>query len=160
MRIRQNREFFNIAPSVALDIMRDIADLLEDAELAIYKDGVPVISKNKEEDKKIEAETKEKQKKAQKPPFKFHMIGLKVGDFVVFDPLNLPVKVASDNKIEYKGRLYSLSSFTANFLPENQQNASKAYQGPLYFSYQGKTLAKWREEKESSNDMGEDEEVL
>lgn len=26
LRIRQNREFFNIAPSVALDIMRDIAD--------------------------------------------------------------------------------------------------------------------------------------
>lgn len=39
LRIRQNREFFNIAPSVALDIMRDIADLLEDAELAVYVDG-------------------------------------------------------------------------------------------------------------------------
>ena len=36
LRIRQNREFFNIAPSVALDIMRDIADLLDDSELAVY----------------------------------------------------------------------------------------------------------------------------
>ena len=35
LRIRQNREFFNIAPAVALDIMRDMADLLDDAELAI-----------------------------------------------------------------------------------------------------------------------------
>lgn len=26
LRIRQNREFFNIAPAVALDIMRDMAD--------------------------------------------------------------------------------------------------------------------------------------
>ena len=35
LRIRQNREFFNIAPSVALDIMRDIADvlLLKDIEV-------------------------------------------------------------------------------------------------------------------------------
>lgn len=33
LRIRQNREFFNIAPSVALDIMRDIADLLDEVNL-------------------------------------------------------------------------------------------------------------------------------
>ena len=45
LRIRQNREFFNIAPSVALDIMRDIADLLEDAKLAVYVDGRPIITK-------------------------------------------------------------------------------------------------------------------
>ena len=101
LRIRQNREFFNIAPPVALDIMRDIADLLEDAELAVYVDGKPVISKSKEEDKKIEANGKESELRAQKPPFKFHMIGLKVGDTVFFDELNLPVTVASDDKVEY-----------------------------------------------------------
>ena len=83
LRIRQNREFFNIAPSVALDIMRDIADLLDDAELYVYVDGKPVVSKSKDEDKKIEAESKEKQRKTQKPPFKFHMIGLNVGDTIV-----------------------------------------------------------------------------
>ena len=55
LRIRQNREFFNIAPSVALDIMRDIADLLEDAELAVYVEGKPVVSSSKDEDKKINA---------------------------------------------------------------------------------------------------------
>ena len=37
LRIRQNREFFNIAPSVALDIMRDIADLLDDLAQALDK---------------------------------------------------------------------------------------------------------------------------
>lgn len=147
LRIRQNREFFNIAPSVALDIMRDIADLLDDAELSVYVDGKPIISKNKEEDKKIEAEYKEKQRKAQKPPFKFHMIGLNVGDTVIFDALQIPVKIASDDKIEYEGRLYSLSAFTANFLPEEKQNASGAYQGPKYFSYNGKTLNELRKEQ-------------
>lgn len=147
LRIRQNREFFNIAPSVALDIMRDIADLLDDAELSVYVDGKPIISKNKEEDKKIEAEYKEKQRKAQNPPFKFHMIGLNVGDTVIFDALQIPVKIASDDKIEYEGRLYSLSAFTANFLPEEKQNASGAYQGPKYFSYNGKTLNELRKEQ-------------
>lgn len=148
LRIRQNREFFNIAPSVALDIMRDIADLLDDAELTIYIDGKPVVSKNKEEDHKFEQENKEKQRKAPKPPFKFHMIGLNVGDTVTFDPLNLSVRVASDDKIEYDGRLYSLSAFTANFLPEKKLTASGTYQGPKYFSYQGKKLSDLRNEKE------------
>ena len=151
LRIRQNREFFNIAPSVALDIMRDMADLLDDAELYVYVDGKPVISKSKEEDKKIEAETKEKQRKAPKPPFKFHMIGLNVGDTVVFDELKIPVKVASDDKIEYEGRLYSLSTFTAEFLPEEKQNSSGAYQGPKYFSYNGKVLSELRKEFEKED---------
>ena len=146
LRIRQNREFFNIAPSVALDIMRDIADLLEDAELAVYVDGKPVISKSKEEDKKIEADSRANGYKAQKPAFKFHMIGLKVGDTVVFDELNLSVTVASDDKVEYQGRLWSLSAFTREFLPEDKQNASGAYQGPKYFSYNGKTLSELRKE--------------
>ena len=148
LRIRQNREFFNIAPSVALDIMRDIADLLDDAELYVYVDGKPVVSKSKDEDKKIEAESKEKQRKTQKPPFKFHMIGLNVGDTIVFDPLRMPVRIASDDKIEYDGRLYSLSAFTANILPEEKQNTSGAYQGPKYFSYNGKVLSELRKEKE------------
>lgn len=151
LRIRQNREFFNIAPSVALDIMRDMADLLDDAELYVYVDGKPVISKSKEEDKKFEAETKEKQRKAPKPPFKFHMIGLNVGDTVVFDELKIPVKVASDDKIEYEGRLYSLSTFTAEFLPEEKQNLSGAYQGPKYFSYNGKVLSELRKEFEKED---------
>lgn len=148
LRIRQNREFFNIPPSVALDIMRDMADLLDDAELYVYVDGKPVLSKSKDEDKKIEAESKERQGKAPKPAFKFHMIGLNVGDTIVFDPLQLPVKVASDDRIEYEGRLYSLSAFTANFLPEEKQNPSGAYQGPKYFSYKGKVLSKLRKERE------------
>ena len=148
LRIRQNREFFNIAPSVALDIMRDIADLLDDAELYVYVDGKPVVSKSKDEDKKIEAESKEKQRKTQERPCKFHMIGLNVGDTIVFDPLRMPVRIASDDKIEYDGRLYSLSAFTANFLPEEKQNTSGAYQGPKYFSYNGKVLSELRKEKE------------
>ncbi len=148
LRIRQNREFFNIAPSVALDIMRDIADLLEDAELAVYVDGKPIVSSSKDEDKKIEAAGRDNVRRSQKPAFKFHMIGLKVGDTVVFDELNLPVTVASDDKVEYQGRLWSLSAFAREFLPEEKQNTSGAYQGPKYFSYKGKTLNELRKDSD------------
>lgn len=148
LRIRQNREFFNIAPSVALDIMRDIADLLEDAELAVYVDNKPVISSSKDEDKKINAANDSKKRKMMKPAFKFHMVGINVGDTIIFDAISLPVKVASDDKIEYEGRLWSLSAFTAEFLPEEMQNNSGAYQGPKYFSYNGKNLSQIRLENE------------
>lgn len=76
------------------------------------------------------------------------MIGLNVGDTIIFDALQIPVRIASDDKIEYDGRLYSLSAFTANFLPEEKQNTSGAYQGPKYFSYNGKVLSDLRKEKE------------
>ena len=112
----------------------------------IGKSSHPVDVRSKEEDKKIEANGKESELRAQKPPFKFHMIGLKVGDTVFFDELNLPVTVASDDKVEYQGRLWSLSAFAREFLPEEKQNTSGAYQGPKYFSYEGKTLWKLRME--------------
>lgn len=148
LRISQNCEFFNIAPSVSLDIMCDIADLLDDSELAVYVDGKSVISNSKAEDKKIEVDSKEKERKAQKPPFKFHMVGLKVGDTVVFDELNLPITIASDDKFEYQGRLWSLSALTREFLPEEKQITSGAYEGPKYFSYERWTLSELRKDKE------------
>lgn len=149
LRIRQNREFFNIAPDMALDIMRDIADILDDAELYVYVDGKPVESKSKEQDHSIASQEKEKQKRTNKPAFKFHMIGINIGETIIFDALNLPVKVASDDKIEYDGRLYSLSAFTGTFLPAEKQIPSGAYQGPKFFSYKGKVLNDLRKQHES-----------
>ncbi len=148
LRIRQNREFFNIAPAVALDIMRDTADLLDDAELAIYVDGKPVISQNKEQDDAIKNEEAEKKKRTARPAFKFHMVGINIGDTIIFDELDIPLKVATDDKVEYEGRLYSLSAFTGTFLPVEKQNTSGAYQGPKYFSFKGKVLADLRNEIE------------
>lgn len=52
LRIRDNREFFNVKPEVALDIFRDVADVLGDAEIeevhrkAIMGDS-PMVGKGK-----------------------------------------------------------------------------------------------------------------
>ena len=144
LRINQSREFFNVHPAQALDIFLDQATALDDAIVTKYENGkprqmYPVLEKSKEE----------KEKKPQRPPFDFSMVGLNVGDKVVFDALNLEVKVAGRNKVEYEGRLWSLSAFCGTYLPEHMHNASEAYQGPKYFSYQGKTLWEIRLEKES-----------
>lgn len=37
LRIRQNREFFNVAPQIALDIFKDIAQTIDDAVVTEYE---------------------------------------------------------------------------------------------------------------------------
>ena len=94
--------------------------------------------------------TKPKKRKTPEPPFKFSMIGLNPGDVVMFDSLHIEVSVASDNTISYNGKEYRLTTFCKEFLPEEMRIKSNAYQGPNYFSYQGKTLTKIRKEKKLS----------
>lgn len=143
-RIRQNREFFNLEPSLALEIMLDLAQLSPDAVVMKYENGEPhqVYPVMEVVIKQVE------KKKEQRPPFDFSMVGLTVGDEIIFDALHLPVKVAGKNKVEYDGRLWSLSAFCGTYLPEKMHNKSEAYQGPKYFSYKGKTLWNIRLEKE------------
>lgn len=141
LRIRQNREFFNVAPQVALDIFRDIASTIDDAEVTLYKDNKPI--------EELEDETSAK-REVKRPRFKFSMCGIEIGEQITFDPTGLKVKVASDDSIEYEGRIYKLSPFAGTFMPEEQRNTSGAYQGAKFFSYHGKVLDDIRKEKENN----------
>lgn len=143
LRIRQNREFFNVAPQVALDIFRDIASAIDDAELTLYEDNKPTVE--------TEHKTKEK-REVRRSRFKFSMCGIKIGEMVKFDPTGIMVKVATDDSVEYEDRIYKLSPFVGTFMPENQRNASGAYQGSKFFSYKGKVLDDIRKEHESDFD--------
>jgi hypothetical protein len=42
LRIRQNREFFNITPSEALNILKRMATMLDDAEIEEYENNLPI----------------------------------------------------------------------------------------------------------------------
>lgn len=140
LRIRQNREFFNISPEEALDIFRDIATTIDDAEVVEYEDNKPVAH-----DKKPAKSSSHEPRRGR---FKFSMIGVRVGEFVSFTPTGLEVKVASDDSVEYQGRIYKLSPFVGTFMPEELRNQSGAYQGAKYFTYKGKVLDDLRKEKE------------
>lgn len=139
LRIRQNREFFNVAPQLALDIFRDIASTIDDAEVILYEDSKPI-----SEDKHKEAQKRE----VKRARFKFSMCDIKIGELITFIPTGIQVKVASDDSIEYQGRIYKLSPFVGTFMPEEQRNTSGAYQGAKYFSYNGKVLDEIRKERE------------
>lgn len=152
LRIRQNREFFNVHPAQALDLLMDLASAFDDAVICKYVDGKPI--QVYPVDKATEPEVKRGEKKERdvhRKPFTFDMIGLSIGDKVRFDPLDLDLPIAGPNKIEYEGRLWTLSASCGTYLPEKMQNTSGAYQGPKYFSYGGKTLWKIRLETEENS---------
>ena len=79
LRIRQNREFFNVPPEVALDIFRDVASTLADAVITVYRDGKPL-----PDSLDTEQPPKSVPKKARRGRFKFSLAGIKIGEFVTF----------------------------------------------------------------------------
>ena len=91
---------------------------------------------------------KPKVKTERRPPFKFSMIGLKPGDTITFAPTGEMVRVSSENTIEYKHQIFTLSRYCKIYMPyEGSEN--REYQGPAHFTLNGKTLDVIRKEKES-----------
>ncbi|MBQ6533610.1 MAG: GIY-YIG nuclease family protein [Opitutales bacterium] len=138
LRIRQNREFFNVPPQVAFDIFKDIASTIEDAELIEYKTA----NTDSNDDNADECSHTKRER------FRFSMVGIKIGSKITFVPTGTVVKVVSDNTVEYKGRIYKLSPFAGTYMPKNKRNASNAYQGSKFFSFRGKILEDLRKEAE------------
>ena len=143
-RIRKNREFFNVAPSKALDLLKDITETIDDTENTADATGNPKSAPRNADADKASAETVS----ARRPPFEFRMAGVKIGEKVTFDPAKIEVVVADEKHVEYKGSRYTLTAFTKKFMPENRRDKSGAYQGPKYFSYHGKTLHELRRKRE------------
>lgn len=139
LRIRQNREFFNVSPQMALSILKDIATTLDDAVIMEYLNGQCVVNEE------TEGECASSKPRAR---FKFSMIGVPIGATVIFTPTGIEVKVSSDDQVEHEGRLYKLSPFVGTFMPENKRNASGAYQGAKYFTYNGELLANLRDKSD------------
>ena len=144
LRIRQNREFFNVAPQVALDILKDIAQAIDDAVITEYENNQPIKPEAKRADHGVRI--------VKRGRFKFRMDGIKIGEYVTFVPTGVAGKVASDDTVAYEGRIYKLSPFVGTFMPEDKRNTSGAYQGAKYFSYNGTVLDDLRKASEQCND--------
>ena len=145
LRIRQSREFFNIRPELALEILRDEAMLLDDAEIVLYEDNKPIVPKPEDPGRTAPTKTH-----PPRPRFKFSMVNIPIGSELTFVPTGVKVKVASDDQIEYDGRIYKLSPFVGTFMPDDKRNTSGAYQGAKYFTYKGKVLDDLRTEMENN----------
>lgn len=106
------------------------------------------------QEKKSETKPKANQSDSKmRPPFQFDMVGLVKGDTIIFNPTSVEVAVVDNKNISYKGKTYTLSGFCKKFMPEKMRITSDAYQGPKFFSHQGKTLWKIRLEKENEIEL-------
>jgi len=128
LRINKNREFFNIAPDKAYEILVDISLLLDDAIVKLFGDNVEV------------SNTIAGRKAGE--IFDFYSRGLKDGDEVEFiEDHNFKAIVAGTRTVLFEGEIWYLSPLTREiFTRLNKVNSSGAYQGPAYFSYKGKRL--------------------
>lgn len=132
-KVTPNKEFFQIPPSKALEILKTLAKSDKDAEFYV-KDEIL------------------QQHKQQSAPFRFSMVDIKPGAKLIFEPSKIEVVVTDhkqNNRIEYNDKSYTLSGFCKEFMPEIKRNKSNAYQGPAYFSYNGCLLVRLREQMEN-----------
>ena len=77
------------------------------------------------------------------------MCDIKTGEKIIFEPCFLEVTVADDLHVEYQGEKYRLSAFAKKYMPAAKRTPSDAYQGSLYFSYNGQILEDIRKKKEN-----------
>ena len=150
LRIRQNREFFNVEPAKALELLRDCAMVLDDAEFYVSDNASDCPKKVRKEQHNNKGNTTITRHKTREN-FKFSLINIAIGETVVFTPTNIEVKVADDDKVEFEGRLYKLSPFVGTFMPIEKRNSSGAYQGAKYFTYKGEVLDDIRKRLESGD---------
>lgn len=136
-RIRQNREFFNATPEQAKALLKMV-------EVMGGKDVTPkeVIAET-EQDKQALNSAKQKRKR-----FNFEMINLAPGTVLEFVKDNtITCEVHDDTKVKFRNEITSISNAADIVLREMGYDWA-AVQGPIWWSYQGKTLRDLRREYE------------
>ena len=136
-RIRQNREFFNATPEQAKALLKMV-------EFMGGKDVTPkeVIAES-EQDKQALNSAKQKRKR-----FNFEMVNLAPGTILEFVKDNtITCEVHDDTKVKFKNEITSISNAADIVLREMGYDWA-AVQGPIWWSYQGKTLRDLRREYE------------
>jgi hypothetical protein len=133
LRIRQNREFFNIKPEDAAEILEDIADLIDDAEVEYRSEGKIVISSDK---------GKNNGNRRQGQRFSFYDKGLKDGDEIMFaKDNNITAIVSGERSVEFEKKSWKLSPLAYElYKRRNELRASEAYQGAAHFTCNGVKL--------------------
>jgi hypothetical protein len=136
-RIRQNREFFNTTPEQAKAIL-EIAEVMGGKNVTPTEDIVET-----PQDKQA-LETARKIRKS----FNFDMINLKPGTVLQFVKDNtITCEVYNDTKVKFRDKITSLSN-AADIIMKEMGYDWASVQGPVWWSYNGKTMSELRREYE------------
>ena len=140
IRIRKGREFFNITPRKAYDILVLCSEQYDDGVVEIYdEDLLDEISSQDNAKSQIPIERSAR--------LTFEMLGIPVGEELTFYSNNdITVKVVDKGStVRYDDLELSLSA-AARYINEKlgTVNQSGAYQGGLWFKYKGETITDMR----------------
>ena len=136
-RIRDNREFFNTTPEQAKSIL-EIAEIMGGKDVTPKGDIVETAQ---------DKQALEKSRKIRKR-FNFEMINIQPGTILNFvKDTTITCEVHDDRKVKFRDKITSLSDAADIVLREMGYYWSAA-QGPIWWSYQGKSLSELRRERE------------
>lgn len=74
--------------------------------------------------------------------FAFEKIDIQPGSVITFIHGGQKVITTADNKVEYQGKVYTLSGFCKEFMPDDRRNKANSYRGCAFFAYDGVKLEK------------------
>ena len=136
-RIRQNREFFNATAEQAKAIL-EIAEVMGGKNVTPTEDIVET-----PQDKQA-LDTARKIRKS----FNFGMINLKPGTILQFVKDNtITCEVYDDTKVKFRDKITSLSN-AADIIMKEMGYDWASVQGPVWWSYNGKSMSELRREYE------------
>lgn len=145
-RVR-NTDFYDIPCEKMYEVFKGIAGISgtmrllsrKQADTALENDFLDKPSISEENTVKSEISATDSRRNKKKP-FSFTECGIPVGAEIEFidDPAEKAV-VASDKKVEYKGKQFSLTA-----LAKELAGTDNSIQGPYYFSYNGTRLTEIR----------------
>ena len=136
-RVRENREFFRLAPERAVAALKAIGG----KEISTFDNEMIDEAGKTIEDKQLKNIVRSKR-------FPFKECGIPVGAELSFTRDDRKkARVTADDRVEYEGQIYSLSSLAKKLLQEQGYNW-KAVSGPSFFTYDGDILADIREQEE------------
>lgn len=134
LRIRNNREFFNVKPEEALEIFKEVAMLLDDAEICeVHKGGL----------KSLEVfPTKRKKGHTHRPAMNFYQMGMQKGDIIKWkDNPSIIASIYTDRKVLFDGKVIALSALTRDL-----RNANYYVVAGAYWTFNGRLLTEIYEE--------------
>ena len=143
------------------DFKRDMASKIIICGIPSYKDSAPA---------KDVAETKVDAPDAPNTPanvvqldktsnkFSFAAIGVNVGDALTFID-GTKVIAAEDNKVLFGGRLFTLSGFCKDFMPDDKRTKSNTYRGCAFFFKDGVKLEKLFKDAQNKSFVSSKEEI-
>lgn len=131
LRINKKREFFNLSPEKAFEILDYVQSVLGDeAKVELFGDNIEVVQ-SLENGQRVRGER-----------FDFAKKGIKQGDVIEFIPdPTITAIVRGKRVVWFEDKEWYLSPLVRELMDRrNQVSSSGAYQGPAYFAFKGEKL--------------------